>query len=124
MTKLFTNQEILVSAQREASASNTTNIRNYSSLEYVWLLVYITAKSGAPTLALTLQCSPVDPNVDSSKWRTVSSLNLTNAEIGTSFPKILSTTRTADWSGWLRVIYTIAGSSTPKLTFSLSLEAK
>ena len=122
MIRSSTNQEILTSAQRSAS-QGTTNVRNLQSREYIWLLVYITAKSGAPTLALTLQCSPVDPNFDSTRWRTVSSLSLTNTQIGTP-PKIFSTTRAADWSGWVRVIYTVAGATTPKLTFSLNVEAK
>jgi len=117
-----TNQPILSSAQRSAS-EGTTNFRNLRSREYVWLIVYITAKSGAPTLALTLQCSPVDPNFDDTKWRTVSALSLTDTQIGTP-PKIFSTTRAADWSGWVRAIYTVAGASTPKLTFSLNVEAK
>lgn len=122
MIRPSTNQEILTSSQRTAGAG-TTNVRNLQSREYIWLVVYITAKSGSPTFALTLQCSPVDPNFDSTRWRTVSSLSLTNTQIGTP-PKIFSTTRSADWSGWVRVIYTVAGASTPKLTFSLNVEAK
>lgn len=122
MIRPSTNQEILSSALRNAGGG-TTNVRNLKSREYIWLLVYITAKSGSPTLALTLQCSPVNPDVDATRWRTVSSMSLSNADIGTP-PKIFSTTRAVDWSGWVRVIYTVAGASTPKLTFSLSVEAK
>ncbi len=122
MVKLSTNQEILTSALRVAS-QGTTNIGHFSSQEYIWLVVYVTAKSGSPTLALTLQCSPVDPNVDTTRWRTVSTLSLTNANMTTP-PKIFSTTRAADWSGWVRVIYTLAGASTPEITFSLNVETK
>jgi len=122
MIRLPANQEILTSAQRSAG-SGTTNVRNLRSREYVWLIVYVTAKSGSPTLSLTLQCSPADPNVDGTRWRTVSSLSLTNANM-TSPPKVFSTTRAADWSGWVRVLYTVAGTSTPKITFSLNLESK
>ena len=116
------NDEILASAQRSAG-DGTTQIRHYSSKEYLWLVVYVTAKSGSPTLNLTVQCSPVDPSIDSTRWRTVSNLNLTNSMM-TSPPKIFATTRMADWSGWVRVIYTLAGTSTPKITFSLNFEAK
>lgn len=118
------NDEILVSANRGATVDGTTGIRNYSSKEYIWLIVYITAKSGTPNLSFTLQCSPVDPGIDSTKWRTVSSMTLSNAQIGSTFPKIFSTTRAADWSGWVRARYTVAGTATPKVTFSLNLEAK
>lgn len=117
------NDEILTSAQRSAG-DGTTNYRNYSSKEWVTLVLYITAKSGSPTLTLDVQCSPIDPGIDATKWRTFYHLALTNAQIGASFPKIFASTRMADWSGWVRVIYTVAGATTPKLTFSLNLEAK
>lgn len=123
MIRPSTNQPILASALR-AAGDGTTNVRNLQSREYIWLIVYITAKSGSPILDMTLQCSPVDPNFDNTKWRTVSSLSLSTADIGTSFPKIFSTTRAADWSGWVRVIYAVGGTATPKLTFSLNVEAK
>lgn len=114
------NDEVLVSALRTAGLV-TSGIRNYSSKEYVSLVIYITAKTGSPTLALDVQCSPLDPGKDATKWRTFHHLDITNAQIGTTFPKIFASTRIADWSGWVRVLCTVTGTN---LTYSVNLEAK
>ncbi len=89
------------------------------------IVLYVTGKSGSPYIDISLQCSPVDPTKDSTKWRTIFSEDrITNAMLGSTFPKIFSTSRIADWSGWLRVSYVLNGSSTPKLTFSMNIELK
>jgi len=118
------NNVVLTSAQRGAS-TGLTNMVNASSYEYAIITIYMTAKSGAPTLQVSLQCSPVDPLVDSTKWRTVYAEELiTNTMIGSSFPKIFGAHRQEDFSGWLRVWYQVAGATTPKLTFSVNIELK
>lgn len=118
------NNQVLTSANRSAG-TGYSNIVNANSYEYAMIVLYITAKSGAPNISVNLQCSPIDPSVDSTKWRNASSVEtITNAMIGTTYPKIFGTSRSADFSGWIRVAYTLAGSSTPKITFSMNIEIK
>lgn len=127
MVRQPTNQEVLTSAQRSAG-TGVTNPFNARSYEWGIATIYITGKSGAPTLSVSLQCSPVDPSVDNTKWRTVYTEDtITNAMIGTPSAtaiKIFGGHRQSDWTGWLRVAYIVGGSSTPKLTFSVNIEAK
>lgn len=121
------NQEVLTSAQHSAGTGET-NYVNASSYEYAMLAIYITGKSGSPTLDVALQCSPVDPQKDNTKWRTVyAEPQITNAMIGSpsaTSPSNFGGHRQVDWSGWLRIIYTVGGASTPKLTFSANIELK
>jgi len=124
MRRPCSNNVLLTSAQRGAG-SGSTNYVNASSYEYAMVAVYITAKSGAPTLDISMQCSPVDPAIDNNQWRTVYvEPQITDADIGSTFPKIFGGHRQEDFSGWLRASYTIGGATTPKLTFSMNLEIK
>lgn len=118
------NNVVLTSAQRSASSGTSVYI-NASSYEYAMVVIYITGKSGAPTLDISLECNPVDPAIDNSKWSTVyQEIKITDAMIGTSFPVNFRGHRQSDFSGWVRVAYTVAGASTPKLTFSVNIELK
>jgi len=120
---IFVNNIVLSSAQRSAG-SGYSNYINASSYEYAMIVIYITAKSGSPTLDVSLQCSPVDPGVDNYQWRTVyQETQITNADMA-SLPAIFGGHRQADFSGWLRIAYTVGGSSTPKVTFSANIETK
>jgi hypothetical protein len=124
MSKHSSDNQVLASAQRGAGAGSTTSIPSHT-YEYAMIALYITAKSGAPYIDISLQCSPVDPAIDNTKWRTVYlEPRITNANIGTIFPKIFGGHRQVDFSGWLRAVYTIGGTSTPKLTFSMNIELK
>ncbi len=123
--KRKSNNEVLASAQRSATPAGYSNIVNANSYEYAMIILYITAKSGSPTIDVNLQCSPIDPAIDGTKWRNASSVEtITNAMIVSPYPKIFGTSRSADFSGWVRVAYTLAGSSTPKITFSMNIELK
>ena len=120
---LSNNQEVLTSAQRSAG-SGTSNTVNANSCGFANLVIFITAKSGVPTLSVSLQSSAINPSIDNTKWRTVYTEDtLTNAMIGTP-PKIFAGHRQTDFTGWLRISYTIAGTSTPKITFSANIESK
>jgi len=124
MKHRFSNHNVLTSAQRSAG-TGTTNTVNASSEEYVFVETIITAKSGAPTLDLTLQCSPVDPNIDNTKWATAAvESQITSAAIGTTYPKIFRSVAHPDFVGWVRVFYKVAGASTPKITFAINLQTK
>ena len=124
MRRPCSNNVVLSSASRGAG-TGLSNYINASSYEYAMIAVYITAKGGSPTLDISMQCSPVDPAADNTQWRTVYvEPQITNADIGSTFPKIFGGHRQEDFTGWLRVVYTVGGSSTPTLTFSLNLELK
>jgi len=124
MYKYSSDNEVLTSAQRSAGTGTTTFIPA-KSYNHAIAVIYITGKSGAPTLEVTLQCSPVNPELDNSKWRNVYVEDLiTDAMIGTSYPKIFGGHVQEDFTGWLRLKYVIAGASTPKLTFSCNIEIK
>lgn len=119
------NHTILVSAQR-AAGSGYTNYINGRSKRFAIVVVYITAQSGATqTLDITLLSSPVDPAVDNTKWRTVyqeSQIKSSGFTGGT--PWIFGGHVQEDWTGYLKVAYTVGGTGTPKLTFSVNLELK
>jgi len=118
------NNEVLTSAQRGAS-TGYSNYINASSYAYASMVIYITAKSGTPTLDVSLQCSPIDPALDSTKWSTVyQELQITNAHLSAGAPWNFRGHRQVDFAGWLRVVYTVGGTSTPKLTFSVNIELK
>jgi len=122
--KYFNNYQVLASSNRGATAAGYSTAIPARTAEYAMTVIYITAKSGAPTLQVSLQCSAVDPAIDNYKWRTVYQEDLiTNANIGTP-PKIFGGHRQVDFSGWLRIAYTLAGTSTPKITFSANIETK
>lgn len=124
MRRLFSSHNVLASAERSAG-TGVTNYINASSEEYVFIETIITGKSGAPTLDITVQCSPVDPNIDNTRWATVAvESQITNALIGTTYPKIFRSVAHPDFVGWVKVFYTIGGSSTPKLTFAINLQTK
>ncbi len=124
MVRLPTNQEVLTSAQHSAG-TGTSSYVNGKSYRYAIGIVYITAKSGSPTLRINLQCSPIDPASDSTKWRVVYQEELlTNAMIGSTFPIAFGGHVNEDWSGYLRIGFTVAGTSTPKVTFSANVELK
>ena len=122
--RMFTSHDVLASAQRAASTGYSSYI-NASSEEYVFIETIVTAKSGAPTLDIILQCSPVDPAVDNTRWATVAvEPTITDAAIGSTFPKIFRSVAHPDFVGYVRILYTVGGASTPKLTFSLKLQTK
>jgi len=122
--KIFTNHAVLASAERAASSGYTSFI-NASSEEYIFIETVITAKSGSPTLDLVLQCSPVDPNLDNTRWATAAvEAQITNVNIGSTFPKIFRSTAHPDFVGWVRVLYTVGGTPTPKLTFRINMQSK
>jgi hypothetical protein len=87
-------------------------------------VIYITATSGSPTLDITMQCSSVDPLIDNTKWRSVYKESQITAADMASLPAIFGGYRQEDFSGWVRIYYTIGGTSTPKITFSVNLETK
>jgi len=119
-----TDYAVLASAQRSAGDGYTSWI-NVSSEKEVFIEVKVTAKSGAPALDMVLQCSPIDPNKDGTRWAAIAvEPQITNAQIGTSFPKIFRSTSHSDFVGWVRVLYTVGGITTPKLTFSINLQSK
>jgi hypothetical protein len=122
--KIFTNHAVLASAERGASSGYSSYI-NASSEEYIFIETVITAKSGAPTLDMVLQCSPVDPALDSTRWATAAvESQITNANIGSTFPKIFRSVAHPDFVGWVRVLYTVGGTTTPKLTFRINFQSK
>lgn len=126
MVKHKVNQVALQSAQRNASTSGASTFYPASSYEFAYIVVYITGKTTNPTLTVTLQCSPVDPNVDNEKWRNIyAEPTITSAMMGTpsaTSPYIVGGAANRDWTGWLRIAYSIGG--TGNLTFSLNLEVK
>lgn len=122
--KIFTTHSVLASATRAAGSGYSSYI-NASSEQYVFIETIITAKGGSPTLDIVLQCSPVDPALDNTRWSTAAvEAQISNASIGSTFPKIFRSVAHPDFVGWVRVLYTVGGSSTPTLTFKISLQTK
>jgi len=119
------NHTILTSAQRAAS-SGYTNYINGRSSRFALAVVYITAQSGTTqTLDITLLSSPVDPAIDDTKWRTVyQESQIKSSAFTGGAPWIFGGHVCEDWTGYLKVAYTVGGTGTPKLTFSINLELK
>lgn len=119
------NHTILTSAQRSAG-SGYTNYINGRSSRFAMVVVYITAQSGTTqTLDITLLSSPVDPAIDDTKWRTVyQEQQIKNTDFVGGAPWIFGGHIQEDWTGYLKVAYTVGGTVTPKLTFSVNLELK
>lgn len=122
MRKIFSHQEVLSSATRSAG-TGVSNTVNASFAKFASLVVYITGKSGSPWLDISMQCSPVNPALDNTKWSVVyQEPRLTDAIIGTNFPVHFRGHQQEDFNGWIRIAYQVGGASTPQLTFSAELE--
>jgi len=117
------NNQVLASANRSAGTGYSTAIPTHS-YRFAIAVVYATAKSGSPYLDISLQTSPVDPAIDNSKWRTVYSEDRITATMLATLPAIFGGHVQEDFTGWLRIAYTLGGTSTPKITFSLNIELK
>ncbi|GAF93272.1 unnamed protein product, partial [marine sediment metagenome] len=118
-----TNNEVLASAQISAGsyASDYISADNY---ERAIAVIYVIAITGIPTLDISLQCSPVNPATDNTKWRTVYMEEQIPAASMASLPSIFGGHVQVDWSGYLRILYTVGGTSTPTITFSANIELK
>ena len=118
------NQIVLSSAARGAGTVYS-NVHNGNSFEYAMVAIFITAKSGAPSLDVSLQMSPVNPNLDNTQWFTVyREEQIVDANLTGSGPWHFLGQPQPGFIGWLRVICTVGGTSTPILTYSVNLICK
>jgi len=117
-----TDQPVLASAQRSAGSgsSNYINVRSY---KYAMLALEVTAISGSPTLDVSLQCCPDPTKTDARWWTVYKEEQITTSDLATLPGRFLSHAQKG-WIGYLRIVYTIAGTSTPKVTFSANIFCK
>lgn len=122
MYKHPSDQEVLASAQR-SEGTGYSNYVKISEHEYSMIALDITAKSGAPTLDIWLQTCP-DPSVTTPRWYTVYREDqITNSDLAT-LPVRLVGQPQVGFMNYVRIVYTIGGTSTPKVTFSANIFSK
>ena len=122
LNKYPSDQPVLASAQRSAGTGYSNSVK-VSSYKKVLVAINITAKSGTPNLSVQLQSSP-NLNESTPKWYVVYDEDtITNDDLATLPAPFLGQPKTG-FMHYVRIKYIIAGTSTPKVTFSANIFSK
>jgi len=109
-----TTHKLLASAERVAGTYNSDPWLKVGSFIEGLLMVSVTAAStGTPTLTITVQVSP-DEGTTAVTHTTLSAISA----VGTVVSKL------THLGEWIRVSAVVAGTNTPKFTFSIHLAVK
>lgn len=115
MQRQCTTHKLLASAQRGAGTYNSDPWLKVGSFIEGLLMVLVTAESGTATLNITVQTSP------DGGTTVITHTTLTEISEVSTLGVIEKLTHLGEW---IRVSAVVAGSDTPKFTFSIHLAVK
>lgn len=108
-----TTHKLLASAQRGAGTYNSDPWLKVGSFIEALLMVSVTAENGTATLNITVQVSP-----DGGTTVITHTTLVEITDVGTVVSKL------THLGEWIRVSAVVAGTDTPKFTFSIHLAVK